>query len=113
MLKKCIQDVLEFDKKFDIEEENKPTYASLFYTGLCITGEAGELVNVIKKIWRDGDSKELREQLAEELVDTVIYICKLIIIGEVDFESAWKRKLKILDKRWTKKLHTKRRVKIE
>ena len=112
MLEKCISDVLEFDRKFNIEEENKPTYANLFYTGLCITGEAGELVNVIKKIWRDGDSEELREQLSEEAVDLVIYICKLISIGKIDFEAAWNRKQKILEERWNKKVHTKRQVKI-
>lgn len=112
MLEKCIKDVLEFDKKFGIEEENNPTYPNLFYMGLCLAGESGELINNIKKIWRDGDSKELREQLSEELVDVVIYICKLIIIGEIDFKAAWERKQKILIKRWNKKLHTKRRVKI-
>lgn len=109
-MEKYIQDVLDFDEKYHVD--NNPTYSNLFYAGLCITGEAGELVNVIKKIWRDGDSKGLRMHLAEELVDVVIYICKLIIVGEIDFDKAWKRKQKILRKRWNKKKTTQRQVKL-
>jgi len=109
-LEKYIKDVIEFDEKYNVN--NDPTYPNLFYTGLCITGEAGELVNVIKKIWRDGDTKGLRMQLAEELVDVMIYICKLIIVGEIDFDKAWKRKQKILRKRWNKKTTTERQVKM-
>ena len=110
MLEKYTKDVLEFDKRYGVD--NNPTYSNLFYMGLCITGEAGELVNVLKKIWRDGDSEKLREQLGEELVDVMIYIFKLILVGEIDFDKAWKRKLKILYKRWDKKKTTQRQVKI-
>ena len=103
-----IQDVLDFDKKYKVS--NDPTYSNLFYTGLCITGEAGELVNGMKKVWRDGGCIGLRKQLAEELVDVVIYVCKLIIVGEIDFDKAWKRKQKVLRKRWNKKTTTERQV---
>jgi len=109
---KYIKEILDFDKKYGISKDNKPTFQNLFYSGLCIGGEAGELVNVIKKIWRDGDSIELRKQLSEELVDVVVYICKLIVIGEIDFDKAWKQKLEILHERWSKKLITERQVKI-
>lgn len=109
-MNKYIKDVVEFDKRYNIESD--PTYQNLFYAGLCITGEAGELVNVIKKIWRDGDSEGLRTQLAEELVDVMIYVCKLILVGKIDFDKAWKRKQKILRKKWDKKVTTQRQVKI-
>ena len=114
MLEKCIKDVLDFDKKFGIEKagENKPTYENLFYTGLCLVGESGEIANVLKKIWRDGDTIILRDQLEEEISDLIIYVCKLILVGKIDFPKAWNKKQEKLLVRWKKKQTHKRQVKI-
>lgn len=102
-LKICVSEVEEFDKQYGIyEKEDAPTLANLIYNALCLAGEGGEVANVVKKIWRDGDSPELREKLEEEIVDVVIYVAKLIIIGQIDFDKAWEKKHKELHERWKK-----------
>lgn len=102
-LKTCVSEVEEFDKQYGIyEKEDAPTLSNLIYNALCLAGEGGEVANVVKKIWRDGDSPELREKLEEEIVDVVIYVAKLIIIGQIDFDKAWEKKHKELHERWKK-----------
>lgn len=102
-LKICVSEVKEFDKQYGIyEKEDAPTLSNLIYNALCLAGEGGEVANVVKKIWRDGDSPELREKLEEEIVDVVIYVAKLIIIGQIDFDKAWEKKHKELHERWKK-----------
>src|SRR5690606_18846735 len=92
-LKICVSEVKEFDKQYGIyEKEDAPTLSNLIYNALCLAGEGGEVANVVKKMWRDGDSPELREKLEEEIVDVVIYVAKLIIIGKIDFDKKWEKK---------------------
>jgi len=107
MLDKIVSDVVEFDKKYGIyEEEDSPTLQNLFYNSLGIAGESGEVVDVVKKIWRDGDSLQKREDLEEELCDLLIYVAKMIIVGEIDIEKAWDKKQEVLHERWdNKKTH--------
>ena len=102
-LKICVSEVEEFDKQYGIyEKEDSPTLSNLIYNALCLAGEGGEVANVVKKIWQNGDSPELREKLEEEIVDVVIYVAKLIIIGQIDFDKAWEKKHKELHERWKK-----------
>jgi len=109
MLNKVINDVVEFDKKYGIyEEEDAPTLPNLFYNSLGIAGESGEVVDVVKKIWRDGDSPQKREDLEEELCDLLIYIAKMVVIGEIDIEKAWDKKQALLHERWDHKKTIKR-----
>ena len=44
------------------------------YTALGLAGEAGEFANVIKKMYRDGDSVTLRRSAAYELGDAQWYV---------------------------------------
>lgn len=113
MMDKIIDEVVEFDKKYGIyEEEDAPTLENLYYNGLGVAGESGEVVDVIKKIWRDGDSRKLREDLAEETCDLLIYIAKIIIASEMDLEKAWNKKQKELHDRWDNKETIKRQESI-
>jgi len=48
----------------------------LMYLGLGLAGEAGELANTIKKIYRDGDQSK-RQDAAKELGDVMWYAARL------------------------------------
>ena len=112
MLDKVIKDVMKFDDDHGLMEENKPTYENLFYTALCLVGESGEVANDVKKIWRDGDSQELRDNLSTEIVDVLIYLAKLIVILDIDIEDYWDAKHEELYEKWDKKITTLRAVKL-
>ncbi|HMJ07665.1 MAG TPA: nucleoside triphosphate pyrophosphohydrolase family protein [Pyrinomonadaceae bacterium] len=52
-------------------------FSNLEYPTLGLTGEAGEVANVVKKIQRDFDgvlTDEIREKLKDELGDVLWYI---------------------------------------
>lgn len=55
--------------------------AGLMYTALGLTGEAGELANKIKKLYRDGfdvaDYQAIREDLTREIGDTLWYLAAM------------------------------------
>jgi len=46
----------------------------LSFFRLALAGEVGEVLNVIKKMMRDGHSADLQRKLAEELADVRIYL---------------------------------------
>ena len=49
----------------------------LMYLALGLSGEAGEVANQIKKIYRDGDTESRREKIASELGDVFWYWVRL------------------------------------
>lgn len=99
-MNQCIADVVQFNEDHGIAHEHAPDLANLMYNCLCLAGEAGEVSNVAKKIWRDGGSPELRAHLEEELVDMVIFICMILKIMSTDFDKAWLKKHEELYDRW-------------
>lgn len=51
------------------------------FLALALAGEAGEVANVQKKIWRDGPSPELYTKLLDEIADVYAYLdhlCKAL-----------------------------------
>lgn len=49
-------------------------HSELYFLTLALGGETGELQNVVKKMWRDGHSPELREKAIKEIADCDIYL---------------------------------------
>lgn len=49
---------------------------ALGFLGLGLAGESGEAVEKIKKLIRNGDTPELRAELAKELGDVMWYIAR-------------------------------------
>lgn len=66
--------------------------AGLMYTALGLAGEAGELANKIKKLYRDGydtqDFAEIRESLIKELGDVLWYTAAMASELDADLEKA-------------------------
>lgn len=68
-------------------EANTQSVNELMYLGLGFAGEAGEVANVVKKLYRDGDSPAQREKLQAELGDTLWYAARLAEALGTDLET--------------------------
>lgn len=71
-----------------------PEYADdLFFQAACASGEAGELVNKVKKVVRgSAQYADIEHQIAEEAMDTFIYIMNVFGILEVDVMELYNAK---------------------
>lgn len=76
------------------------------FLALALSGEVGELLNLIKKEWR-GDfnkrflaSSSFRTPLCEELADIRIYLELLAMSYGVDLDAACRNKIPALFHRW-------------
>lgn len=61
--------------------------AEIMYITLGLSGEAGELANNAKKLYRDGDSAERRDNMAKELGDVMWYAARLATTLGIDLEQ--------------------------
>lgn len=98
-----MEDVKEFDECFDLQSTTEPTIHNLAFLSNALAGEVGEMCNVVKKIWRDGETEELVQELDEELVDILIYFIKLLRTAGIDeeqFRRKWTEKHRLLYSRW-------------
>lgn len=66
---------------------------------LGLNGEAGEVGEALKKIYRDGDTEDRREALALELADVFTYLLLLAAEADVDIVQAYRMKVAILTAR--------------
>jgi NTP pyrophosphatase (non-canonical NTP hydrolase) len=64
------------------------------FLALAAAGEAGEVANVQKKIWRDGESEELTRKLEDEIADVLIYLEHLRVSLRIDFDFICARKMR-------------------
>ena len=80
---------------------DKPWDLVVAYT-LGLSGEAGEVANLIKKMNRDyGDETvAAADGLAEELADVFTYLLLLAGELEVDLAEAWRSKRAVNESRW-------------
>jgi len=66
----------------------------LLYLAVALCGEAGELANEIKKVYRgDAPLAEKKEAIARELADVLIYTLKMCTQTSTDLERAFLDKL--------------------
>jgi NTP pyrophosphatase (non-canonical NTP hydrolase) len=80
------------------------------YIALSLAGEAGELANLVKKLWRQEPTVALpegyaavpdhaRASIADELADLVMLSLVLANHLEIDMEAELRRKLEVIDAR--------------
>lgn len=101
MVQGAVADVFRHDNAFGMSADKD--MMGLSYMTNCLCGEVGEVANVVKKIHRDGYTKERWDHLHEELVDVMIYLAEMIYVTEMNFDAAWEKKHKELRDRWTAK----------
>lgn len=73
----------------------------LRFIALALSGEMGELNNLIKKAWRgDFHLKEKWTEVSDEIADVRIYLELLTRILGLDLDACCQRKTRTLLKRW-------------
>lgn len=72
------------------------TADDLFFITACMAGEAGEAVNKLKKVYRDGNMRKMtpveRHEYVMELVDVQTYLLDAFALMKVDPERAYAQK---------------------
>lgn len=76
-----------------------PSAKSLPYMSLGLAGEAGEVANKVKKIIRDGDSDEIKQQITAELGDVLWYVAGVATMLGVNLDEVAEANLDKLAKR--------------
>lgn len=83
--------------------------ASYVYPTLGLVGEAGELAEKVKKIFRDGGgvvSNERRDEIQKELGDVLWYLAQLATELNISLEeTAWKNLEKLFSRKDRGTLH--------
>lgn len=78
-------------------------YESLSYAALGLSGEAGEIANKVKKVFRDDGgvlSEEKRQQIADELGDVLWYAAQVATELDIDLEDPAERNvIKLRDRK--------------
>lgn len=85
-----------------------PQEIGLAYVGLGLVGEAGELSNIIKKVYRDDNgvlTEAKRTKLIDELSDCLWYIAQMAVQLDVDLDVVARHNLdKLLSRKERGKL---------
>lgn len=69
------------------------------FLALSLAGEVGEICNLIKKDWRDGETRPRQKRIRSEIGDAAVYLELLKIAYQVDLEKENGPKLMRLAKR--------------
>ena len=79
---------------------------TLAFMALAMAGEVGEVANIVKKIERGSSSFHIvRDELEEEIVDVLIYLCNLMSLPEfygTDWMKVWYEKRALNERRFGK-----------
>lgn len=82
-----------------VHDPERAVVPLLVHYTLGLSGEVGEVANVVKKTLRNGRAAP-SEDLADELADVFIYLVLLAGEAGVDLVAAYERKRTILAARW-------------
>jgi len=108
--------IFEFQKAFDAKrgwdwsnpKGKKEQMQFLQHGTIALAGEVGEFANTLKKAMRHYEStgelpsKEVYENLNEEIVDVFIYVVKLSIALGLNLSDGYYNKMKVNDKKFAK-----------
>lgn len=87
----------KFMERMDIAQGSFEEAVFLCFEG---GGEYGELMNVVKKMWRDGQSQELSEKLAKEVADVLIILDHFMKVFDLSATAVCTMKIQELTERW-------------
>jgi NTP pyrophosphatase (non-canonical NTP hydrolase) len=98
-----LKEIMELQYKFDEKHAGKfewsipiteNTINILAFLIVAMTGEIGELSNIVKKILRgDHSLEDSKEQIKDELVDIFIYLIKICNQMSINLEEVFFNKL--------------------
>jgi NTP pyrophosphatase (non-canonical NTP hydrolase) len=98
-----LKELMEMQADFDANHEGRFRWGRpvegdsadvLEHSLVCLVGEIGEFANILKKVTRgDRPYLDARNDLAEELTDSFIYIMQIANQMGVDIEQEYLRKL--------------------
>jgi NTP pyrophosphatase (non-canonical NTP hydrolase) len=78
----------------------------LLYAAAALGGEAGELQNMIKKIFRykyytkGHKPDDLYKDLPQEIADVLYYLCRIADVLEIDISKAFEEKMRVNRERY-------------
>lgn len=74
----------------------------IVHQALGIAGEAGEVIELVKKMHRSGDFSDPQRisDLRHELADVLTYVCNLAEHYNIDLAQAFHEKQAICEERW-------------
>jgi NTP pyrophosphatase (non-canonical NTP hydrolase) len=81
-------------------EIERSSLTEAVFLGLAQAGESGELANIIKKMWRDGQTEELHKKMRGEIADVIIYLDHLLEAFNLTAGEVIVEKMNILVERW-------------
>ena len=85
-----------------VDLAGEPDLANQCFFALGLSGEAGELANLFKKLWRgDFTLAQVKGSVAEEMADVAIYLVLLAHVCGVDLDAACAAKQAEVERRWT------------
>jgi NTP pyrophosphatase (non-canonical NTP hydrolase) len=70
------------------------------FLALASGGEMGEFQNIVKKMWRDGQSEELHKKMRGELADVLIYFDHFMNAFQLSASAIIMEKVQELTERW-------------
>src|ERR1044071_219255 len=98
-----LREMMEKQAEFDANHKGSQQWGQkitaktpdvLEHSIVCLTGELGELANIVKKVHRGDRSFEAaREDIVEEVTDVFIYLLQLANQLDVDLEESFQWKL--------------------
>lgn len=94
MLKKPAKIVADFNHEFNLPTGQ--SFENMKFYALELAGEVGELANIVKKMWRNGESEELQGKLKEEAADVLISYLLFLNASGIDIEAAFAEKIEKL-----------------
>lgn len=78
---------------------------AILHMALGIAGEAGEVVELVKKAHRFGKTEEIdRKKLGDELADVIVYCLNLAALLEINPDVALNRKRHECEQRYQRRL---------
>ena len=107
-----LEELIRYQEEFDSRHEGNFRWNSkvtdenidlLEFLTVSLTGEVGEIANIVKKIAR-GDFllEEKKAELEEEMADVFAYLLKMAYQTDIDLETAYLAKMKKNQERFQK-----------
>lgn len=84
----------------DKMEVEKGSLTEAVFLALASGGEMGEFQNIVKKMWRDGQSPELHKKMRGELADVLIYLDHFMNAFQLSASEVIVEKVQELTERW-------------